>query len=100
MYIELSLSYMSRGSSVGKNCMTEETGFSGVGSKRIVVFSTKSRPVLRPTQPQIQWLTEAASLQVKWQGREADRSPPSRAEAENGGTVPALLIRLHGAVLN
>jgi hypothetical protein len=33
-------------------------------------------------------------------GREADHSPPSSAEVKNGGAIPPLPIRLHGAVLN
>jgi hypothetical protein len=36
-----------------------------------------------PTQPLIHWYWEA-----KRQGREADSSPPSNAEAKNGGAVP------------
>jgi hypothetical protein len=33
---------------------------------------------------------EALSPGVKRQGREADHSPPSRAEVKNGGAVPPL----------
>jgi hypothetical protein len=72
----------------------------GTGSKRIVASSRKSRRPLRPTQPHIKRETQAASLQVKRQGREADHSLPSRAETENGETILPLPIRLHGAVLN
>jgi hypothetical protein len=37
---------------------------------------------------------------VKWQGHEADQSPPSSAEVKNGGTVPPLSICLHGIMFN
>jgi hypothetical protein len=39
--------------------------------------------VLGPTQPPIQWIPGALFLVVKWPGREADHSPPSRAEVKN-----------------
>jgi hypothetical protein len=46
-----------------------------------IFFSTiTSRPALGPTQPPIQWVPGALSLEVKRQGREADHSPPSSAE--------------------
>jgi hypothetical protein len=38
----------------------------------IIVFTTASIPVLGPTQPPIQWVKRAASLEVKRTGREAD----------------------------
>jgi hypothetical protein len=31
-----------------------------------------SRPALRPTQPLKQWIVEAVSSGIKWQGREPD----------------------------
>jgi hypothetical protein len=37
---------------------------------------------LEPTQPPIQWVPGALSLGVKRPGREADHSPPSRAEVK------------------
>jgi hypothetical protein len=46
-------------------------------------------PALGPTQPSIQWLPGTVSRGINWPGREADRSPPSSAEA-----VPH--TRLHG----
>jgi hypothetical protein len=42
----------------------------------------------------------ALSPGVERPGRQADHSPPSSAEVENGGAVPLLSLRLHGAVLN
>jgi hypothetical protein len=63
------------------------------------LFSRASRPPLRTTQPPIQMVLRALSPGVKRQGREADHSPPSRADIKNGGTIPPLPIRLHGVVL-
>jgi hypothetical protein len=47
------------------------------------IFSTSSRPVLRPTQPPIQWVPGALSSGVKRSGREVDHSPPTSAEVKN-----------------
>jgi hypothetical protein len=35
--------------------------------------------------------TGGVSLRVKWQGHEADHSPPSSAEVKNGKSIPPLL---------
>jgi hypothetical protein len=56
---------------------------------KIVLFSTLSRPVLRPTQPPIQWILLALSPDVKRSGRKADHSSSSSAAVTNGGTIPA-----------
>jgi hypothetical protein len=53
---------------------------------KIVLFSAASRPALGPTQSPAQRVPRASSPEVKRQGREADHSPPSRAEILNGGT--------------
>jgi hypothetical protein len=58
------------------------------------------RPALRLTQPLIQWVLWAPSPGVKHQGREADHSPPSSAEIENGKTILNSSIRLHGVTFN
>jgi hypothetical protein len=50
------------------------------------LFTTASRPDLRPTQPPIQLLAGTLSLKVKRPGREADHSPPSSAEVNNAWT--------------
>jgi hypothetical protein len=48
----------------------------------IFLFTTASRMALGPTQPPIQWVPGAVSLEVKRPGREADHSPPSSAEVK------------------
>jgi hypothetical protein len=64
------------------------------------LFSTSSRPALRPTQPSIQWVKEALSPGVKWPGLEADHSPTTSAEVKKRDLYIPYLIRLHGEVLN
>jgi hypothetical protein len=46
------------------------------------LFTTASRPALRPTQPPIQWVPGALSLGVKRPVREADHSSASSAEVK------------------
>jgi hypothetical protein len=41
----------------------------------------------------IQWVPRAISRGVKNPGREADHSPPSSAEVNNGGALPSLPLR-------
>jgi hypothetical protein len=47
------------------------------------LFTTASRTALEPTQPPIQWVSDALSLEVKRPGREADHTPSSSAEVKN-----------------
>jgi hypothetical protein len=49
---------------------------------RNLSFTTASRTALEPTQPPIQWVPGDLSLGVKRPLREADHSPPSRAEVQ------------------
>jgi hypothetical protein len=56
----------------------------------IFLFTTASRPALGPTQPPIQLVPGAFSLEVKRQGCEADHSPPSSAEIKE-----SLVLNLH-----
>jgi hypothetical protein len=58
--------------------------------EEIFLFSIASRPALRPVQPHIQWVPEALSWGINRPGREADHSPPSNAEAKNGGATSPL----------
>jgi hypothetical protein len=48
----------------------------------IFLFTTVSRLALGPTQPPIQWVPGALSLEVKRPGREADHSPPCTAKVK------------------
>jgi len=57
-------------------------GFDSRRGLGIFLFTTTSKTALEPTQPPIQWVPGALSLQVKRQGREADHSPPSSAEVK------------------
>jgi hypothetical protein len=47
---------------------------------KIFLFSRSSSPLLRSTQPPIQWVPGALSPGVKRPGREVEHSPPSSAE--------------------
>jgi hypothetical protein len=47
---------------------------SSPGSVKNFLFSTSSRPTLGPTQPPIQWVSEALSPGLKQLGREADHT--------------------------
>jgi hypothetical protein len=51
------------------------------------------------TRPRIQWVLKVIPLRVKRPWREADHSPPSNAEVNNGGTTRPLSTRLHDVVL-
>jgi hypothetical protein len=66
------------------------------------LFTTMSRTALGHTQPPIQWVPGALSLEVKRPGREADHSPLSSAKVNERSysytsTPP---IHLHGMVLS
>jgi hypothetical protein len=67
----------------------------------IFLFTTASRPALEPTQPPIQWVPGALSVEAKRPGREADYSHPSSTEAKNVSSYTSTPpIRLHGVVLS
>jgi hypothetical protein len=61
------------------------------GRSKIFLFSTVSRPALRPIKPPIQWMPVVLSPGIKGQEPEADHSPPSTAKVKNGGVTPPLL---------
>jgi hypothetical protein len=48
----------------------------------------------------VQLVQGAFSQEINRPEREADHSPPSRAEVKNGGATPTLPIHLQGTVLN
>jgi len=65
------------------------------------ILFTASRPILRPTQPPIQWVPEALSLGIKWPGREADHSTPSTSEVKNAWSYTSTPpVHLHAVVLS
>jgi hypothetical protein len=75
----------SRGSAVGNDWLLTGRPRSqslSPGGVKNSIFSTLSRPALRPTQPPIQWVPGALSPGVKQPGREADHSPPTGAEVK------------------
>jgi len=49
----------------------------------IFLFTIASRMAVGLTQPPIQWVPGALSLEVKWPGCEDEHSPPSSAEVQN-----------------
>jgi hypothetical protein len=55
---------------------------SNPGGLGIFLFDTVSRPALGPTQPPIQWISEALSLGIKRPELEFDHSPRSNAEVK------------------
>jgi hypothetical protein len=76
-------------------------GFDSQRGLGIFIFTTASRTALGTTQPPIQWVPGALSLEVKQPGFEADHSPPSSAEVKE--CVELYLhspIRLHGVLLS
>jgi hypothetical protein len=72
----------------GKSCRYGtglQIGWSGFDSRwglGIFLFTTMSRMALGSTQPPIQRVQGALSLEVKWLGHEADHSSPSSAEVK------------------
>jgi hypothetical protein len=60
------------------------------GRSKIFLLTAESRTALRPTRHPIQWVPRALSQRVKRLGCEADHSPPSNADAKNGGAIPPL----------
>jgi hypothetical protein len=65
-------------------------GFDSWQGQEIFLYSTSSGPALGPIQPPIQWANGTISLGVQRSGREANHSPPSTAEVNNGGAIPPL----------
>jgi hypothetical protein len=69
---------------------TEECGFDSKQGQEIALSSITFRPGLGLTEPLIREVPAVVSPWVKRQVTEADHSPPSSAEARNGGAVPPL----------
>jgi hypothetical protein len=66
---------------------TGGTGFDSQQIQEILLYSVSSRSALRPTQPPVQWKTQALSSGVKRPGREADHLPPSSLEVKKDGAI-------------
>jgi hypothetical protein len=107
-YISLSAPcvFMSTLSSVGITLGygLDDRGYLGFDSRwglGIFLFVTLSRTALGPTQPPLQLVPGALSLEVKRPGREADHSTPSSAEAKNAWSYTSTPpIYIHGVVLS
>jgi hypothetical protein len=65
-----------------KGYRSHYSGFDSRLEQGFLLFATASRPALGATQPPIEWVPGAISLEVKRPGREADHSPPSSAEVK------------------
>jgi len=64
-------------------------------------FATMPRPVMRSTQPPIQWILRVLTLGLEQLGHEADDSPPSSAEVKNVQSYTSTYpIHLHSVVLS
>jgi hypothetical protein len=61
----------------------DDRGFESQQEVGIFLFTTASKPALKPIQPPIQWVRGTLSRGVKRQGSESDHSPPSSAEVKN-----------------
>jgi len=60
----------------------DDRGFLSRQVLGIFLFTTASRPTLGPTQPPIQWVPGALSLELRRLGSKADHLPPSGAEVK------------------
>jgi hypothetical protein len=92
----------SPGSVLDKFCYRlNDRGFESQQGLGIFLFTTASKPALVPTQPPIQWVLGAISLEVKRPGREANHSPPSTAKVKNEwGYTSTPPVQLYGMVLS
>jgi hypothetical protein len=63
-------------------------GFDSQRGLGIFLFSTAFRLAVRPTQPTMQWVPGAITLEVKQQGHEADHSLPSSADVKEYTFTP------------
>lgn len=76
-------------------CVATSYGMDGQGSncggEKVFLFYTTSGPALGLTQLPLQWVPGSISRRAKGPGREADHSPPSSAQAKNGGAAQGQL---------
>jgi hypothetical protein len=79
----------------------DDQGFECRERLGIFLFTTASRPALRPTQPPIQWAPGALFLEVKRLELEADYSFPSSIEVKNAWSYTSTSpVRLYAVVLS
>jgi hypothetical protein len=69
------------GAATGYGWTTERSEFDSLYDQEFFLFHIVQTG-LEPTQTPLQWLLVVLSLGVKWQGREADHSPPTSAEVK------------------
>jgi hypothetical protein len=56
--------------------------------------------ILVLNQPPIQWVPGALSMGINWSESEADHTPPSNAEAKNGGAIPPTYVFMAWWLIN
>jgi hypothetical protein len=79
----------------------DDQGFNTQWGLGIFHFNTMSRLALGPTQPRIQWVSEALSPGVKELRHETDHSPPSSAKVKEYMELYLhSTICLHGRMLS
>jgi hypothetical protein len=61
----------------------DDRGFKSRQRLGIFLFTTASRPAVRPVQLPTQWVSGVLSLRIKRSGRDTDHSPPSSAEVNS-----------------
>jgi hypothetical protein len=64
--------------------------FSSLHGKKIILYSTPSRRVMRPTQLPSQCVRGVPFLRIKTLGRQANHSFPFNSEVKNDGAIPPL----------
>jgi hypothetical protein len=69
--------------------MTKEFWF--LAGTKVLPFFITYTPAMELTHSLIQWVPGAVSPGVKWQGPEADHTPPSSVEVKNVATISPLL---------
>jgi hypothetical protein len=77
-----------RGSSVGiATSYRLDVQTSNPGSLKIYLYSTASRPGLRPSQQSIQWVLGTFPTNIERPERETRRTSPCSTKEHNGGTT-------------
>jgi len=76
--------------------LDDRVSIPGRGNCEIFLFTTTSRPALRPTQSPTRWVPGLLPHAVKRLGSEADHSPPCSAEVKNAWSYTST----HDVMLN